>query len=288
MTFAECNIEVNEHEVCEAPACLKRVQNSSALDAEDAQRLDIQQTESLDELSDVCDDELMHSMMTPAAGKDGGDTLAALAQNGDDQCSDDDGSQCDLNMCHIDTFPAQREEHKGKYTVVFDLDETLVYARDGTIRPRPHVNELLKLIEDRCEVVIWTAGVRAYAHRVITAIDSDRVIKDCICRHDAWFQNPNGHSYVKDLKNLNRDLSRTIIIENTPDCVVRNPLNSIIVSDYISKNPLDTTLNVIAQVLDGLIDSDMDVPNYLASHPLLRLETLKNATGDTLGVFMLK
>ena len=78
-----------------------------------------------------------------------------------------------------------------------------------------------QVLQDRCEVLIWTAGVKSYAHRVVTALDTDRVIQHCICRHDAWFQAPGGHSYVKDLTALGRDLRRTIIIENTPDCVVK-------------------------------------------------------------------
>ena len=280
MTFAEIVAGTKaEHQAVTCSPCKN---TCGAASVENRDITELSQSDSSDHLSDVCDDDLVG-----AIPKDGISTAAALASSSLDDF-EMQGSRAKLRMCHIDTFPEQRESDKGRPTIVFDLDETLVYARDGTIRPRPFVNQLLKNIQGRCECIVWTAGVRAYAHRVITTMDVDGVISDCICRHDAWFQQPNGQSYVKDLTLLGRDLSRTIIIENTPDCVVRNPLNSIIVSDYVSRNPTDITLNVINQILDGLIDSELSVPEYLAQCSLLRLETLKNASGDTLGVFMLR
>jgi|UniRef100_A0A7S4D367 TFIIF-interacting CTD phosphatase-like protein len=245
----------------------------------------------------VCEDDDLDSLLALSPGTvptDGIETLAALAEPSEVDEMDIIEDSCEspglaeLHMCHIDNVPPQRAEFQGKLTVVFDLDETLAYARDGTIRIRPHVGEMLKVLQDRCEVLIWTAGVKSYAHRVVTALDTDRVIQHCICRHDAWFQAPGGHSYVKDLTALGRDLRRTIIIENTPDCVVKNPLNSIIVSDYIRENSSDHTMAVITRVLDGLVDSKLSVPEYLSTSLHLRLETLKNASGDTLSVFMLR
>lgn len=191
-------------------------------------------------------------------------------------------------MCDIYNISAQPAELKGKLTVVFDLDETLVHARDGTIRPRPYLPELLKTVHERCEPLIWTAGVKTYAQRVVSAVDPERVVKECICRADTWFPMLGPLSHVKDLRMLGRDMDRTVIIENTPDCVVKNPLNSIIVSDYIQENPADRVLQTIASVLDGLIDSPLAVPEFLAACPLLRLETLRNPSGETLTVFMLR
>ena len=80
------------------------------------------------------------------------------------------------NKCML---PPQEKEHRGKVTVVLDLDETLIYAREGMHRPpagslrthastgplyaRPGLDELLAMLAERCEPVVWTAGVRAYA-----------------------------------------------------------------------------------------------------------------------------
>lgn len=51
----------------------------------------------------------------------------------------------ELKLYEIESFPAQKTNDN--LTVVFDLDETLVHARDGIIKPRPFVNELLKVCQ---------------------------------------------------------------------------------------------------------------------------------------------
>lgn len=221
---------------------------------------------SIADLSDLCSDE-----------------------ESDEDNSVDESSGSAILYCGVDSVPAQKTEDKPKYTVVFDLDETLVYARDGTIRPRPHIDRLFEILKNRCEVIVWTAGVEKYAQQVLERIDKVGALSFCVCRHEAWFQQPCnvGRNYVKDLTVLGRDVSRTIIIENTPDCVVRNPQNSIIVADYIREAPGDVTLAIISNVLDGLIRSNMSVPQYLSTDLNLKLETLRNAMGDTLSVYML-
>eukprot|EP00906_Rhabdomonas_costata_P013861 RCo019869 len=213
-------------------------------------------------------------------------------------CSDEDSDEAScmdepagssLLFCGVESIPPQRAEDKSKYTVVFDLDETLVFARDGTVRPRPHIDRLFEVLKNRCEVIIWTAGVKKYAQQVLERIDKTGALDFCICRHEAWYQQPcnMGKNYVKDLAVLGRDVSRTIIIENTPDNCVRNPRNSIIVSDYVRDTPSDATLAVISNVLDGLLRSNMSVPQFLSTNINVKLETLRNALGETLGVYML-
>eukprot|EP01004_Peranema_trichophorum_P003084 NODE_2095_length_1691_cov_55.056760_g1791_i0.p1 GENE.NODE_2095_length_1691_cov_55.056760_g1791_i0~~NODE_2095_length_1691_cov_55.056760_g1791_i0.p1 ORF type:complete len:265 (+),score=38.71 NODE_2095_length_1691_cov_55.056760_g1791_i0:64-858(+) len=191
-----------------------------------------------------------------------------------------------MTMCSIETLPLQHPDDNEKYTIVFDLDETLTYARDGKIRPRPHIDNMFKTLKKRCEVIVWTAGLRVYANRVVSALDKFKVIKHCVCRSESWQPTPQG--FAKDLRLLNRNIERTIIIENTPDCVVKNPLHSIIVPDYIREDPEDKTMSVITTILDQLVESKQDVPDFLASCPLLRLETLRNGNGQVLHVFMLK
>ena len=60
-------------------------------------------------------------------------------------------------------IPPQAKEDIGKVTVVLDLDETLIYARDGPLHARPGLDNFLATISPKVEVVVWTAGVRAYA-----------------------------------------------------------------------------------------------------------------------------
>lgn len=116
-----------------------------------------------------------------------------------------------------------------KYTVVFDLDETVVYARDGPLYARAYLKDLFRSIKDDFEVIVWTAGERDYAKCVLEEINEDHIIDHLVYRHKKWF---NEEDYTKDLRQLGRDLNYTIMIENTPDCVRANPQNGIIVEDF--------------------------------------------------------
>lgn len=116
-----------------------------------------------------------------------------------------------------------------KYTVVFDLDETVVYARDGPLYARAYLKDLFRSIKDDFEVIVWTAGERDYAKCVLEEINEDHIIQHLVYRHKKWF---NEEDYTKDLRQLGRDLNYTIMIENTPDCVRANPQNGIIVEDF--------------------------------------------------------
>eukprot|EP01065_Artemidia_motanka_P038968 TRINITY_DN47809_c0_g1_i1.p1 TRINITY_DN47809_c0_g1~~TRINITY_DN47809_c0_g1_i1.p1 ORF type:complete len:453 (+),score=105.17 TRINITY_DN47809_c0_g1_i1:58-1416(+) len=173
-------------------------------------------------------------------------------------------------------LPPQRPEDQGKYTVVFDLDETLVHYRDeeeggpsGSLGlwARQGVHRLLAAIAERCEVVVWTAGTKEYAQTVCRRIDpKNQVIRNCVYRHGAWF---SGYwTYTKDLTLLGRDLSRTLIVENTPDCVIQNPKNGVIVSNYEGGPSTREVMRTLQDVILGLAESGKTVPAYLQSSDL--------------------
>ncbi|GET92776.1 hypothetical protein, conserved [Leishmania tarentolae] len=116
-----------------------------------------------------------------------------------------------------------------RYTIVFDLDETVVYARDGPLYARAYLKDLFRFMKDDFEVIIWTAGERDYAKCILEEINEDHIIQHLVYRHEKWFREED---YTKDLRQLGRDLHYTLMIENTPDCVRANPENGIIVEDF--------------------------------------------------------
>ncbi|KAF8299042.1 putative TFIIF-stimulated CTD phosphatase [Trypanosoma cruzi] len=116
-----------------------------------------------------------------------------------------------------------------KYTLVLDLDETVVYARNGPLYARAYLRDLLRSIKDEFEVIVWTAGEREYAKNILEEINQDHIIQHLIYRHKTWF---SSEDYTKDLKKLGRNIDYVIIVENTPDCVRANPQNGIIVEDF--------------------------------------------------------
>jgi RNA polymerase II subunit A small phosphatase-like protein len=192
------------------------------------------------------------------------------------------------SMIHAPTkhmLPPRRKEDSNKITVVLDLDETLIYAREGPLYARPGIEAFLDFIGQYCEVVVWTAGVRAYAQAVIRNIDPKGVIAHCIYRHEKWFTGQPGYS--KDLSLVGRNLDEMVIIENTPDCIRGYEENGILVADYEGGEDEDHTLFAIQQVLEELVKSGKKVPEGIRGCKLLTRSYVPTDLGDQLYVYCL-
>ena len=120
------------------------------------------------------------------------------------------------------------------HTLVLDLDETLVHCyldkpshydisfqiNDGEeynvyLCFRPYVFYFLESMSKYYELVVFTAGIKPYAEVICNLFNSDKkLIHHCLCRDDCLFV---GNSmYIKDLKGLDRDLAKTVILDNSP------------------------------------------------------------------------
>lgn len=182
-------------------------------------------------------------------------------------------------------LPDQDPVYNGKITLVLDLDETLVYAREGPLYARPGLDEFFKACAERCEVVVWTAGLRAYAQAIIRNIDKYNVVQHCVYRHNKWFTGQAG--YRKDLAALGRPLDKVLIIENTPDCIRGYQQNGILVEDYEGGERADNTIPALTDVIRALCDSGMTVPQFVTSCPMLSKGPIQTDVGDYIQVYSL-
>ncbi|KEG10415.1 nuclear lim interactor-interacting factor [Trypanosoma grayi] len=187
-------------------------------------------------------------------------------------------------------LPSMRAIDEGKLVVVLDLDETLVYSRNGPIIQRPGAYRLLDILQGRCEVIVWTAGERHYAMEVIRKIDLHHCIRHCVYRHERWWTEKPG--YVKDITALGRPSDRTIIIDNTPDCLRASPRNSILVTDFRGESGVrsrfDTTLFVLADIIDDVLRGPVVSVEAFHHHPKLQLRSVLCDTGGTVDVLTLR
>lgn len=108
------------------------------------------------------------------------------------------------------------------YTLVLDLDETLVHfdqvslsalmlQRLRNYRPRPGVHKFLQEMSSYYELVVFTAGLKDYADWILNDFDRHGLISYRLYRHHTRFRSG---VYVKDLSKLGRNLQKTIIIDN--------------------------------------------------------------------------
>jgi len=137
-----------------------------------------------------------------------------------------------------------------KPTLVLDLDETLVHcsvepvASPDFIFPvsydgnefrvhaykRPHLRSFLKRVSEMFEVVLFTASLPQYAEALVRVLDpTQEIFSYCLFRN-ACVQGFG--SFIKDLSLLGRDLSKTVIIDNSPQAFSFQPDNGIPIRSY--------------------------------------------------------
>ncbi|RYG40080.1 hypothetical protein EON68_04675, partial [archaeon] len=118
--------------------------------------------------------------------------------------------------------------------LILDLDETLVHcsvdpihdadvqfpvAFNGTnyqvyVRKRPYLDKFLQWIAGRFEVTIFTASQQVYAERLLNLLDPEgKYINHRLYRDSCL--NVDGN-YLKDLNVLGRDLTKTVLVDNSP------------------------------------------------------------------------
>lgn len=155
-------------------------------------------------------------------------------------------------------------------TLILDLDETLIHSlskggkmssghmvevRLGThailyyVHKRPFCDFFLEKVALWYDIVIFTASVQEYADPVIDWLEQDRkYFKARYYRQHCTFK---FGAYMKDLTVAEHDLSKAIIVDNSPLSYRLNEENAIPIEGWIS-DPSDRDLLFLIPVLQGL------------------------------------
>lgn len=129
-------------------------------------------------------------------------------------------------------LPRQRENRK---TLIFDMDETLIHCVDNIeednpqfiikvqidgeevdagINIRPFALECLEAVNQKFEVVVFTASHQTYADAVLDFLDPDGDLIQKRLYRSSWYETEEG-IYIKDLRIFaNRRMCDLIIVDN--------------------------------------------------------------------------
>jgi len=175
-------------------------------------------------------------------------------------------------------LPPLHPDDKNKKTLVLDLDETLVHSSFKPIPnadfvisielenvihrvyvlKRPGVDNFLRVVGQKFEVVVFTASLAKYADPLLDILDRNKVVRTRLFREACVHHYGN---YVKDLSHLGRKLENSIIIDNSPFSYMFQPDNAIPITSWFNdKN--DRQLFDLLPFLDSLQHVD-DVSTLL-------------------------
>ena len=176
-----------------------------------------------------------------------------------------------LNLKPKSPFLPPIDKSKYTYSLVLDLDETLVHSIEetGNTFLRPGVKEFLEKLSPFYEIIIFTAGVKDYADNLLDQIDAqNKLIQHRLYReHTTVINRVN----VKDIKKLGRDLKKVIIIDNISENFGKESDNGIFITPWfgdkndkelkylipilieISKNKVEDVRKVLRNVRDVIM-----------------------------------
>ena len=128
--------------------------------------------------------------------------------------------------------PFIKTPNKKKYSIVFDLDETLINIEFKDIANnkcilhlRPGLFSFLSDIKPYCELMTFTSASKEYAQPIINEIESKTKYFDYnfFREHSIIY----GNDFVKDISRIGRDMKKIIIIDNMEENYRLNIKNGI-------------------------------------------------------------
>jgi len=157
-----------------------------------------------------------------------------------------------------------------KYTLVLDLDNTLVYTSMDqslvkcaklalNVAIRPCALELLDQLSALYEIIVFTAAGKDYAEAVVSVLDPERkYIKRVVSREHCV--EISGGYVVKDLRIFkDRNINEMVMVDDSIYSFAFNIGNGIPISRYEDDDEDDQELSILTQYLRRLYECDGDI-----------------------------
>lgn len=150
---------------------------------------------------------------------------------------------------------------KKKYSLVLDLDETLICFKfksqndnSGTLYLRPGLFRFLREMKENFEIISFTAATREYAEPILNSIEGKEKFFDYkLYREHAVVI---GKDFVKDISRIGRDLKKIIIVDNMGMNFRLCKENGILIYPYYFQDKRDTALTELKNILNLIVEED--------------------------------
>ena len=158
-------------------------------------------------------------------------------------------------------FPPKKE-----YTLVLDLDETLIYFNFininknlGKVRLRPGLLNFLEIIKEFYEIIVFTSSTKDYADIILNAIEKKGNSKFFDGRLYREHNLQIEQKFYKDLSRIGRNLTKTLIVDNFNHTFKFQKENGILISSFYGENKEDKALIELQKILIKIYNEKGDV-----------------------------
>ena len=146
-----------------------------------------------------------------------------------------------------------------KYSLVLDLDETLIYLkRDSNEKSkrkviilRPFLHEFLSKMKKIYELILFSYEIQEYVDPIVDLIEKkEKYFEYRLYKQHTKF---NGKYYIKDLSKLGRDIRRILIIDNISQNFKLQKNNGICIKPFYGDVVSDrNTLKFLSIILEKI------------------------------------
>ena len=195
-------------------------------------------------------------------------SIYSVLHSNTDVEDDDMDDEYDNEQPQVPFLPPKSESDEREYTLVIDLDETLVHyfeeegGENAYVKVRVGCESFIRELSKYCEIVIFTAGVKVYADIVLDGLDSKNKIDFKLYRQHTDIVNGIN---IKDLNKLGRDLSKVVIVDNICENFQRQPENGLHILDFEGDENDQELLYLLEDLLQMFSQPGIDVRDHLGS-----------------------
>ena len=178
--------------------------------------------------------------------------------------------------------PYLKTKNRKKYSLILDLDETLVHFKinneddsEGVLQIRPGVIPFLEQVGKYYELIVFTAATQDYGDLLIDAIEENNLyFEQRLYRQHTVII---GNDFVKDLNRIGRPLDKIIIVDNMPQNFRLQKENGINIKAFWGEDADDNALEELGKILINIAEDGGDVRIGLEKY---RDEIVKKVTSN--------
>ena len=164
--------------------------------------------------------------------------------------------------------------NKKNYTLVVDLDETLIHFKvnykendEGVLKLRPGVFTFLEKVKEYYEIILFTEASEAYTKLMMAAFNNNKNNKKYF-DYKLYRQHATiiGQHFIKDLSRIGRPLDKIIIIDNIAQNFQLQKNNGILIKPFLGEDQNDQALLDLIPILTNIARDEIDVKNGLMKY----------------------
>ena len=157
-----------------------------------------------------------------------------------------------------------------KYSLVIDLDETLIHFKvnheqndEGVLKLRPGVLTFLEKVHEFYEIILFTEASEAYTELIMEAFNKKQYFDYKLFRQHTIII---GQDFVKDLQRIGRPLDKIIIIDNIAQNFRMQKANGINIKPFFGEDQNDQALIDLIPILINIAKDNIDTRNGLIKY----------------------